>query len=271
MSKIREQKRAKDLAAKKAARANKKTSSVFKYELVLAYDGYNYGGFARQKHKNTVQNKLDDVLSAFLKKEVKTTEASRTDAKVNALDQHVMIEVNEELNLKQLKAYLNENLDEDIQILHIHAKASNFHVRYDVKDKTYEYLIIKQNDIRFAKKAWYIDKKLDIMSIKEASKYLIGKHDFATFQNAKTTSDNSVRTINSIDVFEDDLFIHIQINADGFLYNMVRLIVHSLVQVGMNKKQPSYLQELLALRCKPANLESAPAKGLTLLKINYKK
>ncbi|WP_423363866.1 tRNA pseudouridine(38-40) synthase TruA [Mycoplasma sp. P36-A1] len=268
--KIRDQKRAKQLKEKREVRAQQQClSSSFVYELIVAYDGYEYGGFARQKHKNTIQNILDAAISKYLKIDVKTTEASRTDAKVNALAQHVMITTKNQINVKEFKSFVNENLPNDIVVKQINQKNEKFHVRYGVKDKTYEYLISKNDDIRFVKKSWYITKKLDIIKMMEAANVLIGKHDFKNFCGSKATSTTSIRTINSIKIQEDDYFIKIIINADGFLYNMVRLITAHLVDVATSKITIDNTKLLLTLENKPSNLESAPAKGLTLLEINY--
>jgi len=263
------EKRIKDLEKKRAARANKEVLPSFNYLITLMYDGSNYGGYAKQKHKNTIQDILNQVLRDYFKQEISTIESSRTDAKVHAIDQKVMFTTNTNLTINKTINELNDILPNDIIIKDITKVANNFHCRYDVKNKTYVYTISKSLDPRENNYAWYIKDKLDVKAMVKASKCLIGKHDFNTFKSSKAQSDSSIRTINSLDIKEDDKHITIEINGDGFLYNMVRLIVKALVDVGLHKQEVSYIQYLLDLKEKPSNLESAPAQGLCLSKINY--
>ena len=268
--KVAKQKRQKSLAEKRAIRQNKvKPPEPFKYLIVLAYDGSNYGGYAKQKHKNTIQNILEATLKKYFDQDIKTTESSRTDAKVHALDQKVMFEVSEEIVVKKAQAQLNELLPKDIIITALTQVSREFHCRYEVVDKTYEYTICKKLDPRMINYSWFVDYLLDVEKMIASSRCLVGQHDFATFKSAKATTEGSVRTINFIEIHEENEKIFIRINADGFLYNMVRLIVKALVDVGTGKQEASYIKSLLDLKAKPDNLESAPAQGLCLMEINY--
>ena len=268
--KVAKQKRQKSLAEKRAIRQNKvKPPEPFKYLITLAYDGSNYGGYAKQKHKNTIQNILEATLKKYFDQDIKTTESSRTDAKVHALNQKVTFEVTEKIVVKKAQAQLNELLPKDIIITAFAQVPRDFHCRYGVVDKTYEYTICKKLDPRMINYSWFVDYLLDIEKMTEASKCLIGKHDFTTFKSAKATTDTSIRTINFLRIYEENDKVLILINADGFLYNMIRLIVKALVDVGAGKQEVSYVKELLDLKAKPDNLESAPAQGLCLMEINY--
>jgi len=268
--KVAKQKRQKVLEEKRAIRKNKvKSPEPFKYLITLAYDGSNYGGYAKQKHKNTIQNILEATLKKYFDQDIKTTESSRTDAKVHALNQKVMFEIPEEIVIKKAQSQLNELLPKDIIITDLKQVLRDFHCRYEVVDKTYEYTICKKLDPRIINYSWFMDYTLDIDKMIEASRCLIGKHDFTTFKSAKATTDTSIRTINFLRINEENEKVLIRINADGFLYNMVRLIVKALVDVGAGRQKVSYVKELLDLKAKPDNLESAPAQGLCLLEINY--
>ena len=265
----RKQKLKKDLEQKRAARQNKTPRLCYKYLLTLAYDGSNYGGYAKQKHKNTIQNYLENALGEYFKQPIPTTESSRTDAKVHALNQKVMFEWHESLALSKVRMQLNEILPKEIIIVQLEQVAADFHCRHQVKNKTYEYIIESRLDPRANHYAWHLDQKLDLERMKQASRCLIGTHDFTTFKSAKATTDTSIRTVNFLDILEEKGRLVIRINADGFLYNMVRLIVKALVDVGTHRKEISYIKELLELKAKPDNLESAPAQGLCLMEINY--
>ncbi|MEG0283946.1 MAG: tRNA pseudouridine(38-40) synthase TruA [Erysipelotrichales bacterium] len=267
--KVRDKKRQKNLAQKREVRANKDSKQLYKYVMKIAYDGSLYGGYAKQKHRNTIQNNIEDALQEIFNFHVATTESSRTDAKVHAISQMVMFEVDEKLNITKFKNTLNEVLNKNIRVLDIQEKRMEYHCRYEVVSKTYEYTISKVEDPRLNNYAWYIGSNLDVKRMIRASKCLIGKHDFNTFKAAKATTDTSIRTINYLNIVEEDNLIKIVINADGFLYNMVRLIVKALVDVGLKNEDEDYIEKLLDLKGKPDNLESAPAQGLCLMEIIY--
>jgi len=268
---VAKQKRQKELETKRAIRQNRpKAAENHKYLITLAYDGANYGGYAKQKHKNTIQNVLEATLSKYFGTDIKTTEASRTDSKVHALNQKVMFELSQNIATEKARDQLNELLPTELIIKDLQPVGTNFHCRYDVKNKTYEYTISKHLDPRLINYAWVIEKALDVAKMRAASECLVGKHDFSTFKAAKATTDTSVRTVNFIEIDEYDTQILISINADGFLYNMVRLIVKALVDIGTGRQDVNYIQKLLVMDAKPDNLESAPAQGLCLMAINYK-
>ncbi|MCL2559005.1 MAG: tRNA pseudouridine(38-40) synthase TruA [Turicibacter sp.] len=268
--KVAKQKRQKSLEAKRAIRQNKpKPKEPFKYLITLAYDGSDYGGYAKQKHRNTIQNVLEDTLKKHFGDNIKTTESSRTDAKVHALNQMVMFEQPVKIAVEKARAQLNELLPHDIVIVDLKQVHRDFHCRYEVVDKTYEYRIHSAIDPRLNHYSWYINQKLNIQNMHEASRCLIGKHDFSTFKSAKATTDTSVRTIHFVEIHEEADKVVIRINADGFLYNMVRLIVKALVDVGIGKQEVTYVRQLLEAQSKPDNLASAPARGLCLMAVNY--
>ena len=268
-STVKEKKR-KALEAKRAIRESRdKEARNLRYLMTVAYDGSKYGGYAKQKHKNTVQNVLEVTLQRYFGVVIKTTEASRTDSKVHALCQKVMFDVGEKLVVGKVRGQLNELLPKDIVVVDFEHVDSDFHCRYAVVNKTYEYVIRRDFDVRARNYAWYVGRELNIRKMQEASRCLIGEHDFVTFKSAKATTDGSVRTIHFLDILEREQEVLIRINADGFLYNMVRLIVKALVDVGMGVEDVDYVEGLLNLQRKPSNLASAPAQGLCLVEINY--
>jgi len=266
---VAKMRRQKDLESKRAARQLAERQVPFKYLLTVAYDGSNYGGYAKQKHKNTIQNVLEGVLKDVLGQPVATTESSRTDAKVHALNQKTMFEWHQKLPVAKILPQLHERLPGDILVKSMELVPGEFHCRYEVANKTYEYTIAKSLDPRQNKYAWYVGKPLDASLMGQVGQILVGTHDFSTFKSAKATTDTSVRTIHFLEVEEWGDKITVRVNADGFLYNMVRLIVKALVDVGTKKQGPDYVEKLLKACAKPDNLESAPAQGLCLMEINY--
>ena len=265
-------KRQKALAQKRAVRqAKPKPAEPVKYLLTLAYDGSRYGGYAKQKHRNTIQNKLEDTLMTYFGAAIKTVESSRTDSGVHALNQKVMFNMPEKISVEKARNQLNELLPKDIVIKDLNEVRPDFHCRYEVVNKTYEYVIRKTLDPRALNHSWLIGKKLNVEKMIAASRCLVGTHDFATFKSAKATTEGSVRTVNFLEIQEENEKLLIRIDADGFLYNMVRLIVKALVDVGTGRQEVGYVKKLLDLKAKPDNLESAPAQGLCLLEINYNK
>ena len=268
---IAKQKRQKSLKEKRAIRQNKpKPLTPFKYLITLAYDGSSYGGYAKQKHRNTIQNVLEEALKRYFDYDVKSVESSRTDSGVHAQNQKVMFELSEKILVEKVRNQLNELLPKDIIIKDIQQMGQNFHCRYEVVNKTYEYVIYRELDPRAMNYSWLIHQELDIKKMIASSRCLIGKHDFTTFKSAKATTDTSIRTIYFLEINEENGKVFIRINGDGFLYNMVRLIVKALVDVGTGKQDETYIEKLLNLKAKPDNLESAPAQGLCLMEINYR-
>ena len=268
--KVARQRQQKALEAKRAIRQNKvKPPEPFKYLMTLAYDGSRYGGYAKQKHGNTIQNVLEAALKNYFGHDIKTVESSRTDSRVHALNQKVMFQLPEAIKVEKAQAQLNELLPRDMIMIALQQVEQDFHCRYAVVDKTYEYVIHGKLDPRAMNYAWVVNQPLDTDKMIEASRCLIGKHDFSTFKSAKATTDTSVRTIYFLEIEEEKGGVLIRINGDGFLYNMVRLIVKALVDVGAGKQEITYIKELLDLKSKPDNLESAPAQGLCLMEVNY--
>jgi len=265
----RNERRQKELAGKRAMREQKVPKAVFRYVMTVAYDGARYGGYAKQKHQNTVQNVLEAALKGYFKEEIKTTESSRTDAKVHALCQKVQFDWTEKILAQKVRGQLNELLPKDIMVLELEEVAPDFHCRHEVSHKTYEYRLTSALDPRNRDYAWFVEHPLDVEKMVAASRCLLGTHDFSTFKSAKATTDSSIRTLYALEVLAEKNEVVIRVKGNGFLYNMVRLIVKALVDVGSGKEDVGYVQRLLELREKPDNLASAPAQGLCLVAIDY--
>lgn len=269
---VRKKRREQDLARKHKAKEYKSNNSKeykYNYLLTLMYDGYEFGGYAKQKHKNTIQNNLEDVLETVLKEHVKTVESSRTDAKVHALDQKVMFKFHTKLDLVKFKESLNNMLPKAIVVVSVELKDENFHCRYDVTSKTYKYYISKSYDPFKRFYEYYHYKKLDVSLMKKACKHIVGTHDFSAFCSSKATQEDKVRTVNSLSIEEHGEKIVLTINGSGFLYNMVRIIVGTLLEVGEKRIRVESVKEIVESMDRQKAGQTAPAQALFLEEIKY--
>ncbi len=269
---VRDQKRKQDLAKKRMIRENSKNNSKsydYQYLLTIAYDGYEFGGYAKQKHKNTIQNNLESALETVLKEHVKTVESSRTDAKVHALCQKVMFKYYTDLNLNKTLFSLNTLLPKAIRIIGMEKVSADFHCRYHVKNKTYVYKISKSYSPFKRFYEYYHFNKLDVALMKKAAKYFVGEHDFSAFCSSKSTQESKVREIYRIDVIDNDETIEISVCGSGFLYNMVRIIVGTLIEVGEYKIKVKDIKTIIESLDRQKAGATAPAHGLYLTEIKY--
>lgn len=208
------------------------------YKLVIQYDGGRYKGWQRLGNgENTIQGKIEQVLSELLGRDIEIIGSSRTDAGVHALNQVANFKVSENLTEKEIHTYLNKYLPQDISIKEVSIVSDRFHARYNAKDKTYLYKIWNESYTNpfMRKYSMHVEKKLSIAQIKKAAQYFIGEHDFTAFSNAKSKKKTMVREIYSVDIVENAGFIDIRIRGNGFLYNMVRKMVGTLIEVGLGR------------------------------------
>lgn len=242
------------------------------YKLTIQYDGGRYKGWQRLgDDDNTIQGKLEKVLSQLLEKETEIIGCSRTDAGVHALGQVANFKTDMELAVEYVKEYFNRYLPKDICITEAVLEGVSFHSRYNAKDKTYLYRIWnKEYSNPFARKySMHIPEKLDIYVMKEASRYFLGEHDFTAFSNAKSKKKSMVREIYTLELTEEKGFIEIRIKGNGFLYNMVRWVVGTLVEVGLGRIKPVEIPNIIAGKDRSATGNMAEACGLYLEKITY--
>ncbi len=248
--------------------------------LTLQYNGTNFIGWQKQINGRSIQGELEKSLSFLLDDNIKIYGSGRTDAKVHAIGQTAHFETNSfKINnfLKKGKLIktsfinaLNANLPEDIYITNATLVNNNFHARYDVKEKVYEYhLQIGKNPLN-NNLCGKINSKLCMPLMKEASKYLVGEHDFSSFCSSKTATANHIRTIKYIKIYSiKNNEIIFEISGNGFLYNMVRIIVGSLVNVGLKKIQPIDIKNILDKKNRIFAGKTMQPEGLYLKKVIY--
>ncbi|MFZ7121580.1 MAG: tRNA pseudouridine(38-40) synthase TruA [Eubacteriaceae bacterium] len=245
---------------------------MYNYKLIIQYDGGRYKGWQRLgKGENTIQGKIENVLSELIGEKIEIIGCSRTDAGVHALAQIANFKVNKNLDKLQIMDYLNRYLPQDISVKNVMLVPEKFHARYNAKDKTYLYKIWneKYTNPFMRKYSMHVEEKLDIRRMKKACSYFVGKHDFTAFSNSKSKKKTMVREIYTIDVEEKTGFIQIRVRGNGFLYNMVRKIVGTLIEVGAGKVDADAISKIINSKERNKAGYLADAGGLYLEKINF--
>lgn len=245
-------------------------------KLTIQYDGTRYNGWQKQNQKGntaiTIQGKIEDILSKIIKEDISLIGCGRTDSGVHAENYIANFLTNSEMLTDDIKENLNKHLPDDIAIKEVKIAKDRFHSRYNVKSKTYVYRIDNNGYVNvFTKRfSYHVNEKLDIDEMRKASEYLIGTHDFRSFTSLKSSSDKStIRKINDITIKEENGLINVEINGNGFLLNMVRIIVANLLAVGKNIINAEKVKEILEDKNKESSFNKAPAKGLTLKELFY--
>ncbi|MFQ9510295.1 MAG: tRNA pseudouridine(38-40) synthase TruA [Lachnospiraceae bacterium] len=238
-------------------------------KLVLAYDGTNYCGWQLQPNGKTVEAVLNKALSELLKEDIQVIGASRTDSGVHALGNVAVFDTNSRIPADKISFALNQRLPDDIAIQESYEVKSDYHPRKCNTTKTYEYKILnrKMPIPSFRLNSYFHYMPLDVEKMKEAAKYLVGEHDFKSFCSTRTQVEDTVRTIYSLDIRKDSDMISIRISGNGFLYNMVRIIVGTLLRVGTGYYEPAHVIEIIDGRDRALAGPKVPAHGLTLISI----
>lgn len=242
-----------------------------RYVIDFSYSGANFSGYQSQPNLRTVQNEIEKVLKMINNnKEVKIHSSGRTDAKVNALHQIAHFDFNVDITPYKLKGALNSYLPDDIYINDVFIKDESFHARYSVKSKEYEYKINMGNYNPIERDFVYqYCNILDVENIKVATKYFIGTHDFTTFICAEDKKEDKVRTIYDIKVSIENDILSVVFIGNGFMKYQVRNMVGLLIRVGENREDPKNIPFLFEKKDRRVIYKTAPACGLTLLKVNY--
>lgn len=242
------------------------------YRLTIQYDGGRYKGWQRLgKGENTIQGKIESVLSVMMGEKVEITGCSRTDAGVHALDQIANFKTDQNFNENEIKDYLNRYLPNDISIVDVKEVLDRFHSRYNAVNKTYLYKIWNETYTNpfFRNYSMHVEEKLNIDKMRQACDYFIGKHDFTAFSNAKSKKNSMVREVYSIDIKVIDDFIEIRICGEGFLHNMVRRMVGVLIEVGLEHIDAKTIPEMIKSKDRSQAGYIAEASGLFLEKVEY--
>lgn len=239
--------------------------------LVVAYDGTNYHGWQVQKNGITIESELNRCLSELLQEPIEVIGASRTDAGVHALGNVAVFDTESRMPAEKISYALNQRLPEDIRIQKSEEVAPDWHPRYCDSRKTYEYRIYRGEFPMPVKRlyALFTYRSLDVTKMQEAAQYFVGEHDFKSFCQVHAQVDSTVRTVYEMKVYEEGTDVVIRVTGGGFLYNMVRIMAGTLLEVGQGKRVPEEIAEIIEAKDREAAGPTAPAHGLTLIKYEF--
>lgn len=239
--------------------------------LTVAYDGTNYCGWQVQPKKTTVQGILNEKLSILLKEDIAVIGASRTDSGVHAYGNVAVFDTNTLIPSDKISYAINQHLPGDIVVQNSREVTGDFHPRHCNCIKTYEYSIYNApfpNPIR-CRYSHFVYYSFDIEAMQQAAVYFLGEHDFKSFCSAGSQVKDTVRRIDVLEVMKNGKLITIRIKGNGFLYNMVRIIAGTLMQVGKGHYLPEHVKDIIDALDRHEAGPTAPAKGLTLVEIIY--
>lgn len=243
-----------------------------RYKCKVAYDGSQFSGYQIQPNKRTVQGEIENTLQRLHKGTyVKVFASGRTDAGVHAKGQMVHFDSSLAIPLEKWRVALNTLLPDDISVLSVEVADSEFHVRFHATGKEYRYYIdtseVRDPFHRFF--AYHYTYPMDLQAINEASQFLLGTHDFTSFCSAKTEVEDRVREIRKIELLQEGNMLILRFVGNGFLYNMVRILVGTLLQVGTGQIDPSTMKDILEKKDRVYAGKTAPPEGLYLWEVFY--
>ncbi|MHB8072255.1 tRNA pseudouridine(38-40) synthase TruA [Desulfosporosinus fructosivorans] len=241
-------------------------------KMTIAYDGSKYKGWQKQKENDlTIQGKIEAVLSKMAGEDIQLVGCGRTDSGVHAENYIANFHTKCSFSTDAMLTYLYEYLPEDIGVKSMEDVAERFHARYNVKSKTYVYRLNtnKFRNVFNRKYSYHLAEKLNIAEMRKASEALIGSHDFQSFVNSRNSDKSTVRTIYYLNINENDGLVEIEVNGDGFLWNMVRVIVGTILEVGKGNLKPTDIEKILNEKKRWEAGPLAQAKGLFIRDVQY--
>ncbi len=240
-------------------------------KLVVAYDGTNYCGWQIQANGDTVEAELNGALSHLLGEEIHVIGASRTDAGVHALGNVCVFDSETQIPPEKICLAVNMGLPEDIVVQESCEVASDWHPRHCDSTKTYEYRILNRPVPLPTRRldTYFYYGSLDLEAMRRAAKYFEGTHDFASFCASGSAAESTVRTVYACEILTEGDLITVRVSGSGFLYNMVRIMVGTLLLVGSGQLAPEDISRILKARDRTEAGPTAPAKGLTLIGISF--
>jgi tRNA pseudouridine38-40 synthase len=240
-------------------------------KLTVQYDGTGYSGWQSQKNSVAVQDVLGEAIRGVTGERPAIIGAARTDAGVHAACQVANFRTASKIELGKLKRGINSNLPPDIAVKGLQETRRDFHAQYDARTKRYRYTVYSGSPVppigrHFVSPVKYT---LDIGRMREGAKHIRGRHDFSSFQGSNSRRESAVRRVSRIDIKKRGRFIFIDIEGDGFLYNMVRAIAGTLIDVGRGRTDPGDVGKIMKAKDRRLAGSTVPAKGLCLMKVRY--
>ncbi|WHY34392.1 tRNA pseudouridine(38-40) synthase TruA [Cytobacillus firmus] len=243
-----------------------------RFKCIVTYDGTLFAGYQVQPGKRTVQGELERALKKIHKgKDIRVTASGRTDAGVHARGQVIHFDSPLNIPIEKWEIALNSLLPDDVAIIGTETVSGDFHVRFDAKGKEYRYFVHRSSrrDPFKRQYAYQYPYPINKDAIRQAAAGLIGTHDFTSFCSAKTEVEDKVRELQEIDVQEEGDMLIFRFRGTGFLYNMVRILTGTLLEVGSGERDPESMPAVLKEKNRSAAGKTAPAQGLYLWKVFY--
>lgn len=239
--------------------------------LVVAYEGTNYCGWQVQPNGITIEGELNRALSELLGERIVVIGASRTDSGVHSYGNVAVFDTGTRIPAEKISYALNQRLPEDIVVQSSKEVPADFHPRHCDSRKTYEYRILNRNmPLPMCRRdTYFYHRSLDVEKMQRAADWLVGEHDFKSFCATAAVVETTVRRIYALQVQRVGEVITIRVTGSGFLYNMVRIIAGTLIQIGEGRKEPESIKEILAACDRGAAGPTAPAHGLTMIGIEF--
>ena len=240
-------------------------------KITIEYDGKDFNGWQKQPEKLNIQGEIERAIEIITKEKVNLIGSGRTDAGVNALNQIANFKIENDISIEKIPYALNSQLKKSIRVKKAEVVDDRFNSRYNAKKKTYIYTInnSEQGTAIYRYMQYHYPIKLDENKMNEAAKYFIGEHDFKAFKASGTSSKSSVRTIYEAKVVREGELIKIILTGNGFLYNMVRIIAGTLVEVGEGKINPEDVKNIIDSRDRKNAGRTLPPTGLCLYNVEY--
>lgn len=240
-------------------------------KLIIEYDGKKFGGWQKQPTKLNIQGEIEQAIKEITGEDVELIASGRTDSGVHSLGQVANFKTNSNIEIEKVAIAINSKLKKSIVIKKAEEVSEDFHARYSCKGKKYRYIInnSQQGTAIYRDLECHIPQKLDVEKMRKAIKYFEGEHDFKGFKASGTSSKNTIRTIYKAEIKQEGERIIIELTGSGFMYNMVRIIAGTIVDVGLGRINPEEIPRIINLKDRNKAGKTLPAHGLYLVEVYY--
>ena len=240
-------------------------------KLTIEYDGKEYNGWQKQPKKLNIQGEIERAIQNITGEQVELIGSGRTDAGVHAFGQVANFKIDSDFLIEKMAIAINSQLKKSIRIKKTEEVSPEFHSRYNCHSKTYQYVIdnSEQGSAIYRCLSYHVPQELDVEKMQKAVTYFVGEHDFSSFKSSGTSSKSSVRIIYDANVEKDGERVKISLTGNGFLYNMVRIISGTLVEVGLNNIEPEDIPKIIEAKNRQMAGKTLPPQGLFLMKVEY--